>query len=333
MIIMDFRISILRIYRFRTICCLTKYGNKLYTFPYAGIWQTVLNALGKGLDKTLAYIGPGPHVPLFTAKFRFRFESLEKVLLIDLNHSILKNARRNSEKKFRTINSKRIPQLNELDLDVTGGYGELFSNSIHDALEKSSSLSELHEIFQKNKTFIDSIFSDKNRAAAEAYFKNKTKKTETYSIVYSEMVASFTGTAPVMAFRSKLFSKYPAEKGHSETLHIMFELTNIWKKYNEEIYKLHLDFLSDLTAPGGIVVMAVDTEKIFDDGEDPIASFPTLSPPEIELKNLTVMENLHVNPIEWRDHDFGFDISLYGYPINDFNPHKHKVYVQTFQKS
>ena len=85
--------------------------------------------------------------------------------------------------------------------------------------------------------------------------------------------------------------------------------------------------------PGGLALVAVDTEKIYDDGSNTIFSFPTKEPNERLRETKTPLRRIDTKDFPWRDHAFAFEAKINGMPIDDFKRHSHKVYLYTYERS
>ena len=78
-------------------------------------------------------------------------------------------------------------------------------------------------------------------------------------------------------------------------------------------------------APVGLILVVFDTRKIYDDPEQ--ASFPAFRE-QFSIIEILAAKQLRVfrhAAFSWRDHPEGFDVSLHGVPVSDFQAHTHDV--------
>lgn len=146
-----------------------------------------------------------------------------------------------------------------------------------------------------------------------------------YMCLLSEMIASFTGTAVWLAFRSALYERFAGKAPLGELDACLSASTLLWQLYNEHFLSFHLDFLRGQTESEGFIVLVFDTRKVYDLAA--LSSLPALRQ-DIFVLDALKSRQLRVARQEtlcWRDHPNSFDVNLYGIPVSDFQAHTHDV--------
>jgi hypothetical protein len=171
-----------------------------------------------------------------------------------------------------------------------------------------------------------SIFADTNQVLSELSGGLGTASAaRRHSLCVSEMVASFTGTVVWLGFRSALYERFAGKASTMELEECLRTATKLWQDYNELFFGFHLDFLRKRMAPVGLILVVFDTRKIYDDPER--ASFPAFRE-QFSIIEILAAKQLRVfrhAAFSWRDHPEGFDVSLHGVPVSDFQAHTHDV--------
>ena len=265
----------------------------------------------------LVYVGVGPEAPLFSiAGSEITFaQRVGKLTLIDISEESLK--------KSSALLRERFPSM-EIETrvgDITDGAASRFTQFLAQAVTASASLSEVaHQLAPE-------------RAMAEVFASqgaNPSSESLAADIVYSEMVATFTGTAAMVAFESELRRKFPftdeTQTQFDEALKRAFEC---WQAYNDRAYQIQLQWMARLAGPKGIVAVATDTEKRFvDPGESSIFSFTTSSFPEASPNSALQVLPLSMDEVMWEDSQHTVqDETL----TRALLPHRHVIHFGTYR--
>jgi hypothetical protein len=217
-------------------------------------------------------------------------------------------------------------RIETAELDFSGPFGQRLCDAYATALRSAKTPAEVAVFLASAHSLCSSIFHD-----AEEVLADVTKKldyitgSQRYTCSVSEMVASFTGTAVWLAFRSALYERFAGKCEVEELTACLKAATVLWQGYNEHFLAFHTDFLRTHTRQGGHAVLAFDTRKIYDHPE-----LGTLATFGHTTQILDIMEKLglrviHRMLLSWRDHPNGFDVCLHGIPVSDFQAHTHDV--------
>lgn len=261
---------------------------------------------------TLGYCAPGPHAPALICGDTM-INRLSKIYIYDICSEVVEKAR---EIIFDRISNERKTEVIGRILDLSGGAGIALSK-FYSKLIELPSLEEMVKELNKQDN-IDKILSEIN-------LNDSLYEGELLDVIYSEMVASFTGTPPLIALRTKLFKMYSKEQDQ-KIQNVLSAASRFWRKYNDVVYPKHIKLLRSLTKLNGIIAVAVDTSKIYDDGTIE-KSFSKGLPSVTDGVERIEM----INPIEWRDHESEFIVKISGRDVNDFKAHKHSVELVAYK--
>jgi hypothetical protein len=272
-----------------------------------------------GSASKLLYCGPGPHAPLVGVQSGSRL-ALAHITLLDIDASALDAAKRRME----TLAVSSL--IDTAAVDLSGPFGQRLCNVYIDALRLAETCKEVTERLVDAGCLAESIFADASDMVARLVLACDNMSGERrYAISVSEMVASFTGTAVWLGFRSALYEKFAGIASCGEMENVLRTATLLWQKYNERFLVVHLDFLKRQTAKGGCIVLVFDTLKVYDDPR--FGSLAAFAPETSILSVLTLgqLRILRHTSLCWRDHPRGFDVKLFGFPVADFQAHAHDV--------
>jgi hypothetical protein len=298
----------------------------LYGPLRARVWA-VLQQMRTSENMTLAYVGPGPHAPLFASDSlgKLIWQEIGKVVLFDIADGVLSSARDALER----LKPNDPPTIVEtVQHDVTGPLGEEFHKGWRRVLEEKQPdkmIAELEKCL--DKWYSMSTDPQLPRNYAEACSKLRWAP---YDLVYSEMVGSFTGTPSLMGFVVELARKL--DMASDDFKKVMAVARSVWQAYNLAILECHFVSLRDSVKEGGLVVVAVDVEKRFHDPTfPPIFSLPAGSSVRLpaDLKGF----GPEAEPIVWLDHDSWTAYAAKGLLAEDFRPHAHKVEMVVRQRT
>jgi hypothetical protein len=292
--------------------------------------ETLYSPLSVMLDHNLAelgpvrpsliYVAPGPHAPVLSKPPRTK---LSRLVLSDIDETALAQAHQ------KLSGSTFADRVQVAPIDLTCGAGREFSQTLSGTvgLPVSDALSLIAEV-----PWLENRFRDQMSRLDEFIRPIQMETTSVFDIAYSEMVAAFTVTPVLLAFRSRLYQEVKRNRySEEEADEILRAAVHLWRRYNFLFYKFHLAMLSALLRPGGIVVIAMDTTKIYDDFRtEPEPTF-LKDPGTIDTHELTVVVRSN-KKLFWRDHDYGFTTYIHGLAIPDFRPHRHEISVITYVK-
>ena len=299
---------------------------------YAPLRNSLASAVQENApaDVHLLYLAPGSHAPALTNRRRV-VELLSSVSLMDIDPEVVKTAKTNLTSYLHTP-----IRIDDYTIDFTAGAGQKLCDALLALCDHSDPAHVITALstLEQRSAILDNVLPESDIPRLAFSLLGRAREAgyqELASIAFSEMVASFTGTAVLMAFRSRLYSRCEGRVLPAVLAEVMNNAVCIWQQYNDRIYKLHLSFLDKVTHPGGLILVAVDTEKQYDDNRiSPVSSFSQKAPPINDCPGLIVQDPQRA--LFWRDHAFGFDISIGGVPVNDFQSHRHRVELYTYLK-
>jgi hypothetical protein len=269
---------------------------------------------------SLLYCAPGPHAPLLRGGAGTIADRFRVVTLVDIDAEALESA------KQRLLVMGPPAMIDTASIDFSGPFGQRLCNTYLTALQSAKSGDDAAKFLAPAHSLVASIFRDTNRVLTELIAKvDSITSGQRYGCVVSEMIATFTGTVGWLAFRSALYQRFSGQAPVEELVACLGVATTLWQLYNEHFFAFHLDFLTKLTRPGGFTTLAFDTCKVYDRSElAPLSSLggAALIPDIMGARRLRVARHA---TISWRDHPDGFEVSLYGIPVNDFQAHIHDV--------
>jgi hypothetical protein len=269
----------------------------------------------------LLYCAPGPHAPLLhedgDSPLLSRFG---RVTLLDIDTAALQSA------KDTVKDLAGDAPVEEIAFDFSGPFGQRLCDVYSDALSIDGDPVAIAQRLAEVSLVDSSVFFDEDQVLARLCTQlDIASGGRRYIQSVSEMVASFTGTAVWLAFRSALYQRF-ASSAEPEDFQICLQAaTLLWQKYNERFLAFHLKFLRHQMVSGGSLLLVFDTRKVYDDH-----AWAALSAflPETSLTGMLEGQGFRIVRHEvlcWRDHPCGFDDSICGIGVSDFQPHTHDV--------
>ncbi|HXB92722.1 MAG TPA: SIR2 family protein [Puia sp.] len=278
------------------------------------------------------YLAPGPHAPLFSNNYDVQKEFkkiIGSIALIDILPGVIISATSNLNLVFNNSNIG----ISSLVEDFTGGCGDRFCRVLNDLVSSSSDTAALLAKVSGTDELLQRIFPADLFSTITPLVAGRIaaiRPSAGFDVVYSEMVASFMGTAPIMGFRSAVFLKF-SSAGFDCLKPIMDATDLLWRRFNDFAYDLHLHILSELARPGGTILVATDIKKLFD--AQNIASSNSFTTPEPAISAESISRNQRFEEtFLWRDHAVGFDIKIAGIAVKDFLRHQHVVKLFVYHK-
>jgi hypothetical protein len=276
------------------------------------------NTLDRG---ALLYCAPGPHAPLLhedgDSPLASRFET---VTLLDIDAAALQSA----NKTVKGLAGDTA--VEEIALDFSGPFGQRLCDVYSDALRIEDSPARIAQRLAEVSLVGSSVFFDEEHVLALLCTQlDIASGGRRYTQSVSEMVASFTGTAVWLAFRSALYQRFASSAAPEDFGICLQAATLLWQKYNECFLAFHLKFLRHQMISGGSLLLVFDTRKVYD---DPTWGALSAFLSETSLNGMLAGQGFRLVRHEvlcWRDHPCGFDVSLHGIPVSDFQAHAHDV--------
>lgn len=269
----------------------------------------------------LLYCAPGPHTPLLRDVGEGSLSAyFNQVTLLDIDSESLRSA-----KQRLTLHAEST-RIDSVAMDFSGPFGQRLCDIFLAALCSTRTAAEVLTYLAPSSALASSIFGDADFILEQLTQElDKITGGRRYSCLVSEMVASFTGTAVWLAFRSALYERFARKIPIEELQTCLNAATRLWQLYNEHFLGFHLDFLRRQVEFNGFIVLVFDTCKVYDQPE--LASLPALTQTAFLLGVLASrrLRIAHRTALSWRDHPNGFDVHLYGIPISDFQAHTHNV--------
>jgi predicted SAM-dependent methyltransferase len=269
----------------------------------------------------LLYCAPGPHAPLLHYDGAPRLLSrFDRVTLLDIDAAALQSAKKN----LQGLNGDAA--VEEIAFDFSGPFGQRLCDVYSDALRMADSPTAVAERLSGASLLGTSIFFDDDQVLTRLRVElDLASGGRRYTQSVSEMVASFTGTAVWLAFRSALYHRFARQAAPEDLGVCLRAATLLWQRYNECFLAFHLKFLRRQMVSGGSLLIVFDTQKVYDDPErEMLRAFL----PETSLAGILESQgfrNVRHAILSWRDHPEGFEVSLYGIPVSDFQAHTHDV--------
>jgi hypothetical protein len=280
-------------------------------------------------DVRFLYIGPGPHAPLFAASGGKYLDKVGELILVDIDRRALQMAAQDLTRGFK-VNVKTC------ETDITCGAGAQLTTYLKSLLGRANSLVDVSNALS-DLGALNKIMSQANANEPSDYLRRAFTKSSIASdvnLVYSEMVASFTGTAPVMAFDTAMRRKFSEETRVHPALFVkvLKELRELWQRYNDWVYEVQLSALSGVTADGGMIAVATDTRKEFKERtRGSILSFTQADLPQMDLSKIGLCE-VRRQYLTWSDHTSNFPASVEGLDVDYFLAHSHPVHFVVYKK-
>jgi hypothetical protein len=296
--------------------------------------QRAVEELRSEGDSHLAmlYIAPGPHAPLFSDEGarRWAARNVNRLALMDILSSVVFAAESNLKGQL----DGQI-EIKPFIVDLTGGCGDALCNVLHELIREDSPEQVLKGI-EETEMLLERVLGAEHIPQVIASVIQAVRAAgflEPADVTYSEMVASFMATPPLMAFRSALYAKFaPLAEGADWFEQIMDRAERLWRVFNDRAYILHVGIMRELTRPGGLILVALDVEKRFTEpGTTSINSFSTAEP-QVPSEWLLERDQRFEADTMWRDHEHGFSVRVAGITIRDFLPHEHRVKMYAYTK-
>lgn len=292
---------------------------------YSGLRNLLVHALNEvqgNRGTKLLYCGPGPHAPALTIN-PLRTGTFSKIHCVDIAQSVAKGAADTIADKYP--DAKAEPHA----IDLSQGVGSAFCDELHGAISASANLNQLFRRLGDPEEFCGRVLARRD------YRREDEPALKQVDIAYSEMVGSFTLTAPLMAFRSAVYQRLQNEPAHEGAARDALDrLASAWRSLNELVYKEHVEWLAERVRPGGYVLIAVDSVKEFDDKNSAnIDSFHNGRMPKLNIAGLERRHLVTPGQLHWRDHDYYVDARVFGIPVDDFKPHQHLVHLISYAKT
>lgn len=288
---------------------------------------TVLQNMKPASNLSMLYIAPGPHAPLFsnTSLLKEFKRILSNITVCDILPSVVFAA----AAKVQPMFEQKIESAIE---DLTGGCGDALCNVLLELSNEKDIGLLLTKISDTDAIMNLVLPQDSIKVVAASVlekFKNSNGQHQ-FNLVYSEMVASFMGTAPMIGFRSAVYKSFQNED-ISKIDEVIRAAETIWKRFNDAMFDLHVHVLGELVVSTGTLIIATDTQKIFDDQSMArIKNFTTDEPPV--STSVVHRDNRFETNFLWRDHSVAFDIKIAGIPVKDFLRHQHRVNLFIYKK-
>ena len=302
-----------------------QWESSLYS-PIRFVLSNFLSSHALAGTHSLLYCAPGPHAPLL----RYRgtgslVAQFQRITLVDIDLNALRLAEQNLSVLQDRVN------LDALAFDVTGPFGQRLCDLYRHTLEASTTVGEIAQRLADDSLLASSVFADVEQVLTELTGRlDILVAHRRYSCCVSEMVASFTGSVPWLAFRSSLYKRFSSTASLEKLDACLAAATKVWQRYNENFLSFHFTLLREMTTRDGFVVLVFDTSKVFTGGRSTLTELKRINSfgsQQIIRKLLAdrgdkIMQH---KMLSWIDHLEGFDVKLYGIPISDFQRHTHDV--------
>lgn len=280
-----------------------------------------------GSRVSFAYVAPGPHVPVLS-----REDGAGRAILDRLGRLALIDISADAEDAIPALrNAAPDIDLSFCAADLTAGMGRRFAERLFGLVQASAGLDEIGDALADEATADELL--DFAAADLDCIAGRPALRGETFDVTYSEMVATFVGTAPAMAAETMIFRRFPPTDAQSAARlkRVGSTLWSLWQRFNGRMFAFHLASLARITRPGGHIVVATDFEKVFDAPQLPsVHSFPHGVLPGA-IPGLAL--NRALTTIAWRDHEHDFDTVIFGMHSTYFRAHTHRVLVYDFRKA
>ena len=270
----------------------------------------------------LIYCAPGARAPLLRHdKDVCLASSFGRITLLDIDQNALNSA--------RSIINVQSPHhdVRVRPVDFSGLMGQRLCDLFYNVLKSATSPEDVASRLSNFAQITKSLFFNarENLSALSEEVGNPACQNEAQLCV-SEMMASFTGTAVFLAFRSSLFRKFgSADKCVLDS--VLHFATELWREHNRTFLANHLEIIRSWLNAGDVLIIAFDSLKVFDDPRlNPVHSFGTNESFARVIGSSRFQIMRHSN-IHWRDHPVDFETAVYGVAVNDFKAHTHVVQI------
>ena len=239
------------------------------------------------------YIGVGSYAPLFQNQqvIERLKDRLHEITLIDISEEALISSKKTVSEKFP------LAKVNSVVADVTRGLAQSFNMFIDRLFEK---LQRATLTVNDYNFIIEDVQLHKNNPSLAAIFESH--KINKGDFIYSEMVATFTGT-PTMYSVEKRFEKLAGTIDREKIENFLKNARTLWQKFNDQSFTIQIENYASLITGAGILAIAGDTDKIFDDNKQPsISTFFAQKKNFPEIKHgQNIVFKYSYSPILWRD--------------------------------
>lgn len=294
--------------------CNSKWEDTLYN-PLRG---NIDDLLKNSSTDSILYIGCGPDAPLFNCNLNKRstLNNLNKITFSDISLKYLKDCKT----KMNGLRKK----LKYVQEDITQGLAEYYffiMKRIFKYCDSAADLQTKLEDANKSITFLlDNYPCDSDDL-----------NNDLYHFIYSEMVATYTGI-PTITFCEKEL-KQLRSKGfisHEDAESLNKLVLEIWRKYNDKVLENHITNLTTRLKPNGIIVIATDIEKVFDDPAIESISSINTQLSKLIFNDIQPITSLNADDfIEWDDSIRNDNLNINSPSLK---PHFHKVVTLAYKK-
>jgi hypothetical protein len=120
-------------------------------------------------------------------------------------------------------------RIDAATLDFSGPFGQRLCDLYVDTLRGGETAAEVAENLGRTSPLVKSIFADANQVLAELSEDVDTVSAgQRYDLCVSEMVASFTGTAVWLGFRSALYERFAGKASTAELEECLRTAVKLW---------------------------------------------------------------------------------------------------------
>jgi hypothetical protein len=302
--------------------------------PIRNICKTAIASWSNPSESKLLYCAPGAHAPLLVPAGSEAHPPVlpgNATLAEHFGHIVLADIDQAGVRCALNEVSRIAPSaaVQAMQIDFTGGLGQQFAYALWSAIDESRTVDQVRERLRSSSSIVSAIFRSQHVSEARNSLRTNFQRiglSVPFTLTVSEMVASFTGTPVWMAFRSALYSQFGGESVHALKL-CLEAAAELLRLYNARFLTFHLDFLGELTAENGRMVLVFDTFKRYD---DPGLASQSSFPPDDAAWTVIRRSSCEVilrRGLVWRDHSESFDVRVRNIPVCDFQAHRHDVEV------
>jgi len=273
-----------------------------------------LSSVGEWGD--LLYCAPGAHAPLLAeTEFPSLARCFRRIALVDIDRRAL-NAAAALIGRFNPAT-----EIETHVFDFSGEFGQRLSDIYADALEVTEARMVAERLITR-RTLVRNVFDTGTLpSAAGEWTVNKGAPCA----VVSEMMAAFTGTPALLAFRSELFRRFGSGEDEASVAAALQRAGALWQSFNDGFLESHLEFLRSLIGANDEIILVLDTDKVFEDPHrECINSFSGAH----SLDEAIYKAQLRVRreaTTAWNDHPIDLETLVHGRPVDDFKAHRHTV--------
>ncbi len=225
--------------------------------PIRDAAKFAINRHGHPEGGALLYCAPGPHAPLLHddrgAGLAFKFD---RISLLDIDAAALRSAK--STVKAFAGNA----EVEEIALDFSGSFGQRLCDAYSNALGDENDAAAVAHNLADVSVLCSSIFFDEDKVLDELCTQlDLASGGRRYTLSVSEMVASFTGTAVWLAFRSALYQRFARHATPRDLDSCLQAATLLWQEFNERFLNFHLRFLGHQLDAYGSLLLVFDSRE------------------------------------------------------------------------